>query len=100
MPKLTKTSCLGSGFAARQAQGLVVLYFTDRVWHAVQEEFEGFKDTAEQVAEAKDTELERLLGVNASLRDEITVLNSRQVTEHFLAVRSCCPVSLGTAQQD
>lgn len=45
----------------------------------LQEEFEAFKDTSEQVAEAKDTELERLLGVNASLRDEITVLNSRQV---------------------
>ena len=45
----------------------------------LQEEFASFKETAEQVAEAKDTELERLLGVNAGLRDEITVLNNRQV---------------------
>ena len=49
----------------------------------VQEEFAAFKDTAEQIAEAKDTELERLLGVNASLRDEITVLHSRQVAATF-----------------
>lgn len=49
----------------------------------MQDEFEAFKDTAEQVAEAKDAELERLLGVNASLKDEITILSSRQVQSTF-----------------
>ena len=43
----------------------------------VQDEFAGFKDTAEQIAEAKDADLERVLGVNASLRDQITVLQSQ-----------------------
>ena len=38
-----------------------------------------FRETAEKVAEAKDGELERVLSINASLRDEITVLQSHQV---------------------
>lgn len=43
----------------------------------LQEELETFKGTAEEVAEAKDAELQRILSVNASLRDEITVLQSQ-----------------------
>lgn len=46
----------------------------------MQEEFAAFRDTAEKVAEAKDGELERVLSINASLRDEITVLQSTQVS--------------------
>lgn len=61
-----------------------------RLKHAIgwQEEFAAFRETAEQVAEAKDAELERVLGVNAGLRDHITVLQSQQVkhpSQHLCA---------------
>ena len=33
---------------------------------------------AERIAEAKDAELDRVLGLNAGLRDELTIISSRQ----------------------
>ena len=48
--------------------------------YLLQEEFAAFRDTAERIAEAKDAELDRVLGLNAGLRDELTIISSRQAT--------------------
>ena len=59
---------------------------------AVCKEYEAFKETSEQVAEARDAELSRVLASGAALREELSVLQARQQQEQQQVCIVCwCP---------